>query len=264
MTGSVQLTSRQSAEFRRNGYLLVPQLFDAESIALLDKIARADRAIAAAGAMEDADGGKSKIWITHELHKNIYTAFVHCERIVQPMEQIFEGPVYHWHHKMILKEPRIGGAWEWHQDYGYWYIETCLFPRLASCLIAVDRAVKENGCLQVLKGSHKMGRLDHQRIRGQFTAEPQRVEIAGQRLGLVHCEMEPGDALFFHCNTLHRSDPNRSESARWSLICCYNAIDNIPFRGEGHPDPVPLDAWPTSRITEIGRHQWQAIQAAAD
>ena len=106
MTGSVQLTSRQSAEFRRNGYLLVPQLFDAESIALLDKIARADRAIAAAGAMEDADGGKSKIWITHELHKNIYTAFVHCERIVQPMEQIFEGPVYHWHHKIMLKSAR--------------------------------------------------------------------------------------------------------------------------------------------------------------
>ena len=29
--------------------------------------------------------------------------------------------VYHFHHKMMVKEPRVGGAWEWHQDYGYWY-----------------------------------------------------------------------------------------------------------------------------------------------
>jgi ectoine hydroxylase-related dioxygenase (phytanoyl-CoA dioxygenase family) len=82
-------------------------------------------------------------------------------RIVEPLEQILGGEVYHYHHKMMLKEPFVGGSWEWHQDYGYWYSNSCLFPYMASCLIAVDRATKENGCLQVIRGSHLMGRIDH-------------------------------------------------------------------------------------------------------
>ena len=47
-------------------------------------------------------------------------------------EQILDGEVYHYHSKMIMKEPRIGGAWTWHQDYGYWYQNGVLFPDLTS------------------------------------------------------------------------------------------------------------------------------------
>ena len=28
----------------------------------------------------------------------------------------------------MQKEPKVGGAWEWHQDYGYWYKNEFLFP----------------------------------------------------------------------------------------------------------------------------------------
>ncbi|MGH9837447.1 MAG: phytanoyl-CoA dioxygenase family protein [Blastocatellia bacterium] len=83
-----------------------------------------------------------------------------------------------------------------------------------------------NGCLQVLKGSHLMGRLEHVLTGDQAGADMERVAEASKRLELVYCEMEPGDAMFFHCNLLHRSDQNRSDKPRWSLICCYNAARN--------------------------------------
>ena len=51
---------------------------------------------------------------------------------------------------------------KWHQDYGYWY-STELYPNMASCMVAVDCAHEYNGALNVLKGSHKLGRLDHAR-----------------------------------------------------------------------------------------------------
>jgi hypothetical protein len=44
------------------------------------------------------------------------------------MERLLDGEVYHYHHKMILKEPKIGGAWEWHQDYGYCLRKSGDFP----------------------------------------------------------------------------------------------------------------------------------------
>ena len=143
--------------------------------------------------------------------------------MVDTMEDLLGGEVYHYHSKITAKEPREGGAWEWHQDYGYWYKNGCLFPDMASAMVALDNCTRANGCLQVLRGSHRLGRVDHGLLEGdQVGADLRRVEEAKKHLELVYCEMEMGDVLFFHCNTLHRSDQNRSDDRRWTLICCYN------------------------------------------
>jgi ectoine hydroxylase-related dioxygenase (phytanoyl-CoA dioxygenase family) len=161
---------------------------------------------------------------------------------------------------MILKDAKVGGAWAWHQDYGYWYDNGCLFPYLGSCMIAVDRATKENGCLQVLRGSHHMGRVNHVKIGDQTGADPERVQAAVERLELVHCELEPGSAIFFHCNLLHRSDQNKSDNPRWAFISCYNTQGNDPYKESRHPRYSPLSKWPDSMILEIGRRQWARTQ----
>jgi ectoine hydroxylase-related dioxygenase (phytanoyl-CoA dioxygenase family) len=69
---------------------------------------------------------------------------------------------------------------------------------------------------------------------------------------LVYVEMEPGDALFFDCNLLHRSDQNKSEHPRWSMICCYNAARNDPYKESHHPRYTPLKVVPDSAIREVG------------
>ena len=82
----------------------------------------------------------TKLTLWNHAGDDLYSMFSRSPRIVDRMEQLLGGEVYHYHTKMMLKEPRVGGAWEWHQDYGYWYHNGCLFPYMASCLIAVDRA----------------------------------------------------------------------------------------------------------------------------
>src|SRR5918911_3003095 len=249
-----RLTSEQIEQFNRDGYLLIEDLFDAEEMELLLGIASVDQQMAQqAYERLDSNSGRSKLWITDSLGEDIYSAFVRCRRIVDPMEQLLGGEVYHYHHKMMLKEPLLGGAWEWHQDYGYWYLNGCLFPEMDSCLIAIDRATRENGCLQVIKGSHRMGRIDHGKAGEQKGADIERVNEALKRLELVHCEMQPGTALFFHCNLLHRSDANQSPHPRWSLICCYNAAHNPCREKPNHPAYRYLEKWPDSKIKEIGR-----------
>jgi ectoine hydroxylase-related dioxygenase (phytanoyl-CoA dioxygenase family) len=109
-------------------------------------------------------------------------------------------------------------------------------------MVALDRTTRANGCLQVMRGSHLMGRIDHGLLEGQQVgADLARVEEAKKQLEIVHAEMEPGDGLFFHCNTLHRSDQNRSPDRRWTLICCYNAARNDPYREHHHPRYTKLD-----------------------
>ena len=145
---------------------------------------------ARAASRRDGAGGTIRLTVENALGDDIYAAFVRCRRIVDSMEQLLGDEVYHYHHKMIFKEPYTGGRWEWHQDYGYWYDTGCLFPELASCLIAVDRATRENGRLQVLRGSHRLGRINHGPIGDQTGADPERVNAACQRLELVHVELE--------------------------------------------------------------------------
>jgi len=120
-------------------------------------------------------------------------------------------------------------------------------------MIALDRCTQANGCLQVLRGSHLLGRIDHGLLDGeQVGADLARVAEAEKRLERVYCEMEPGDALFFHCNTLHRSDQNRSPDRRWTLICCYNAARNNPYLEHHHPNYTPLEKVPDSAIKAAG------------
>ena len=176
------------------------------------------------------------------------------------METLLLDEVYHYHHKMILKEPRVGGAWAWHQDYGYWYNNGCLFPHLASCMIALDKATRENGCLQVLRGSQHVGRIDHGKTGDQTGADLERVNAALERFELVYCELDPGSAIFFDCNLLHRSDQNKSDHPRWAFISCYNAKHNDPYKDSRHPRYSPLQRWDDSRIVGVGRLQLAALQ----
>ena len=250
----MRLSPQQLDQFHRDGYMMIDGLFDSEEMQLLINIAKNDQKLEQQAIQkQDTNAGTSKLWITDQLEDDIYSAFVRCLKIVEPLEQILDGEVYHYHHKMMLKEPFVGGSWEWHQDYGYWYSNECLFPLMASCLIAVDTATKENGCLQVIKGSHQMGRIDHGKAGDQTGADMNRVNEALKHLELVHCEMNPGTALFFHSNLLHRSDANRSPNPRWSLICCYNAARNPCKARANHPSYSYLEKWPDQKIKEIGR-----------
>lgn len=255
----------QIAQFAETGYLVVPQLLSTAETQWLKRIATADQSLAARVASRaDGEGGAVDLAVQNELPPDsIYAAIVRSERIVRPMEQLLGGEVYHYHHKMIFKQPRVGGAWAWHQDYGYWYNNGCLAPSMASCMMAVDRATRENGCLQVVPGSHNLGRIDHGPVGEQTGADPERVQAVLQRMPREYVELEPGSAVFFHCNLLHRSDQNTSDDPRWAFICCYNAARNDPYKDSKHPRYSPLDVWPHSQVRELAERHWRKLESAS-
>lgn len=181
-------------------------------------------------------------------------------RMVDANEQLLGDEVYHYHSKLSAKQPRVGGAWEWHQDYGYWYQNGCLFPDMLSVFIAVDPCTRENGCMQIIKGTHRLGRVDHAFSGEQTGADRQRVDECLKRFEHVYCEMSPGTALFFHANLLHCSAANESEHPRWGLICCYNTKHNDPAWEHHHPRYTPLVKVPDSAIKAIGAKPTAAAQ----
>ena len=270
-------TKDQMEQYERDGFVIVERLFDEEEADLLLKIASSDESLegpakdateldlsrkfsAKVLSLGDGEGGESKFWVDDNIGDDYYSAIARCRRVVNGIEDILGGEAYHWHHKMMLKSAHTGGAFMWHQDFGYWHnTGHCLFPFMASCMIAVNRTTKANGCLQVLAGSHQIGLIDHQRVDGQATADPDRVNAAVERLPLVHLELDPGSAVFFHCNLLHRSEANRSDHPRWTLICCYNAARNDPYRDSHPPRYAPLSRLEDEKVVQVGRRQWEGV-----
>lgn len=247
------LTDDQLAAFDSDGFLLLSGLFDEEEIGLLRRSAKEDKQLDDHSfGRDDGEGGTVRLSLWNHPGQGIYGAFARCHRLVSVAEQILRDEPYHYHSKMIMKDARVGGAWTWHQDYGYWYGNGVLTPNLVSAFIAVDRATRQNGCLQVIRGSHHCGRIHHQLTGDQAGADMERVGEILKRYEHLYVEMEPGDVLFFHSNLLHRSDQNASDDPRWSMICCYNARRNDPYKEAHHPRYTPLDRLDDGAIKEIG------------
>ena len=250
-------TPEQRIAYERDGFVLVRSLFDAEEIATLrDAIETDPQLQASLYNRTDASGKATRMATWNHPGDSVYGLAARSHRVVDTMEDMLGGEVYHYHSKLTAKEPLEGGAWEWHQDYGYWYHNGCLFPYMASLMVALDKTTRENGCLQVIRGSHHAGRVEHGVLPGeQVGADPRRVEEMLKTMDLVYAEMEPGDGLFFHSNVMHRSDQNRSPNRRWTVLFCYNAARNNPYLEHHHPQYTPLSKVEDDAVKAAGvRH----------
>jgi ectoine hydroxylase-related dioxygenase (phytanoyl-CoA dioxygenase family) len=90
-------------------------------------------------------------------------------------------------------------------------------------VIAIDSMTIDNGCLRVIPGSHKLGRLEHEDIVWNNMGHKKRakhseVKKAFEEFGIVNCEMKPGDMLFFNHYLLHGSSSNISPLERKVVI----------------------------------------------
>jgi len=255
------LSSGQIKNFHRDGYLLLKKIFNKEEVEKLYGAAMADDVMRKnALDLNDQTGKKTKLSLWFTPGNDVFGYMTRSERMIYSIAPLLDSPapVCHFHSKLMQKEPHVGGAWEWHQDYGYWYKNQFMFPdQLISVMVALSPASKANGCLQVIKGSHKLGRVNHGFAGEQVGADMVFVDHALKTMDLVYCELDPGDALIFHSNLLHRSEANTSDKPRWSIISCYSSQSNLAYNETSTSWKVPVDVVPDEAILK-----WKADSLA--
>jgi ectoine hydroxylase-related dioxygenase (phytanoyl-CoA dioxygenase family) len=251
------LSSQQIATYHRDGYIVMDGFFSPAEIDKMYRTALEDEAMRKnALDLNDQTGKKTKLSLWFTPGNDVFGYMTRSMRMVNAIKPLLDSdsPVCHFHSKLMQKEPRVGGAWEWHQDYGYWYKNQFMFPdQLISVMVALTPASKANGCLQVIKGSHKLGRVNHGFAGEQVGADMVMVNNALQTMPLVYCELKPGDALIFHSNLLHRSEANLSDKPRWSIISCYSSQSNLAYNETSTAWKVPVDVVPDEALLE-----WEA------
>ena len=247
------LTPQQIDLFHKDGYVIVKNFLTPAAVEKLYSTAIGDNTMENnAINVTDQTGKNSKLSLWFTPGNDVFGYLTRSESIVNGVAALLDSdaPVCHFHSKLMQKEPKVGGAWEWHQDYGYWYKNQFMFPdQLISVMVALTPANKQNGCLQVIKGSHKLGRINHGFAGEQVGADMVMVNNALQTMDLVYVEIEPGDALFFHSNILHRSEANLSDHPRWSIISCYASQSNLAYNENSTSWKTPIEMVPDNAIT---------------
>ncbi|KAL8606299.1 hypothetical protein ACOMHN_024194 [Nucella lapillus] len=256
--GSFEVTSEMKADFDTNGYIMVRNLLTEEELKKVRGVLEDSDVIKEyAYDLDDGAKMKSRMCMWNQPGNDVTGMVARSEKVAGTCEKLLGEEVYHYHTKLMMKEPFTGGRFVWHQDYGYWYDNTCLFPDMMTVFIAMDPCRQDNGCLQVLQGSNRCGRIEHKKIANQMGADLDRVDMLKSVCPLVSVEMDPGDALFFHCdalffhcNLLHTSSQNQGPHRRWAFLSAYNTTRNNPLHKHVHPFYTKLNKVPDSAIVE--------------
>ena len=120
----------------------------------------------------------------------------------------------------LVKPPRISGDKPWHQDAAYFRGSD---PNLMfGVWIALDPATRENGCMEVIPGSHLRGPAPHVPAEdiNLCTIRPDLIRLDDR----VALPMEPGDVLIFHSLVHHYTAANRSNQRRRALQFHYHQV----------------------------------------
>lgn len=133
-----------------------------------------------------------------------------CERIYGP-----ETPVALFRAMFFNKPANRGTFLPWHQDR---WTNLDRDPQI-TVWTAIDPATKENGCIQVIPGSHLHGLINPShgsgflnKAQSHYICSPDRVK---------YLELEPGEVVLMHNHVLHASDVNRSAQSRRAFSVCY-------------------------------------------
>ena len=160
------------------------------------------------------------------------------------MQYYFDGPLVDIAQQLI--GPNIKGAtsqltfkmrgntkaFGWHQDNGYGELDPY---NALTTLTALDDADEENGCLWIIPGSHKLKQIGV----GHTIEDKQQeksIDVAVDDSHAIPVPMKAGEAIIFHCWTLHRSEGNRSpDRDRRILFLRYADADAVEVYNNRQP-----------------------------
>jgi phytanoyl-CoA hydroxylase len=250
--GSVGLQSSDVGRFRDQGYVVVPAFVAAEARARMLAVARehlasevapieyeADLRYPGAPLSRDAPGGRTVRRLLQAYARDVvFRDWATSARIKACLEPLIGRNIQlsQAHHNCIMtKSPRYSSVTGWHQDIRYWAFER---PELVSVWLALGEEKRENGCLLLLPGTHRMEFSAERLDEAKFL----RADLPGNRSIIeseITAELEPGDVLFFHCRLFHAAGNNRTPATKYSVVYTYHSADNRPLpdtRSASQPD----------------------------
>lgn len=252
----MKLSDPQIAQYERDGFLVVENLFSQPEIALLRQettvLGTPQRKTPGANVYEK-NSGKIRQAYASERDSEAWNIAYRMPRVLEPVHQLLGEQVYLWHSRIIFKLARVGEQWQWHQDFTSWHMDGAArggIHDMVSIMVMLDDTTAENGPVRFVPGSYLVegaqegGVLDWH-YDFETTAYPvhttldEHIERMSRERPVVECLGEAGTVIFFAAKTVHSSTDNVSSRDRRIMYFVYNRVDNMPATMETkRPDVV--------------------------
>ncbi|MDA0275081.1 MAG: phytanoyl-CoA dioxygenase family protein [Proteobacteria bacterium] len=251
----MRLTQAQAAQFEQDGYLFFPGHFSPPEIkVLLDEVPALYAQRRPENVREKAGDVVRTNFAAH-LYSAPFARLARHPRMVEPVGQLFDEPVYMHQFKINGKQAFDGDVWQWHQDYGTWKNDDQMpGPRAMNVAIFLDEVNEFNGPLMFIPGSHKLGLLDaaHDTSTTSYplwTINNDSIRKLVGRGGIVAPKGPAGSMILFHGCLVHASTSNLSPWNRVSVYLSLCAVSNHirRFKRPGyiaHRDFTPIECLP--------------------
>ena len=227
----MQLTPQQLKDFNELGYLVLPNCFSGEEIAVLRSEAEGIFDSERQEVWREKSGAPRTAFAAHTYNKAF--AILGCHpRLIKPLEQFFGEPVYMHQFKINAKAAFDGEVWQWHQDYGTWKRDDGMpEARAMNISVFLDEVMPFNGPLMFIPKSHKRGTLEagHDKATTSYplwTLDKAMVTKLVEDGGIVAPTGKPGTVLMFHGNLAHASPPNITPYPRKIVYLTLCAVSN--------------------------------------
>jgi phytanoyl-CoA hydroxylase len=231
------LSASQIAGYRRDGFIVIPDVLSADDIDALRRVTEAfverARTVAANDDIYDledshsADEPRVRRIKTPHLHHPEYARAARHPKIVEALADLW-GTVRFDTGKLNMKSAGFGAPVEWHQDWAF-YPHTN--DDLAAVGIMLDDCDHDNGPMMVVPGSHIGTVWDHHGPDGRFCGaiDPAACDIDLNRA--EPCLGKAGSITIHHVRAVHGSATNFSGKERRFLLFQYRAADAWPLLG---------------------------------
>jgi phytanoyl-CoA hydroxylase len=229
---------------RAAGYVVVPDFLPPAELERLNVVARAQLAArtrpleleadlkypGAPPSRASAGGGTVRRLLEAFARDPAFAGCATAPRVQSWMAAYFAEPVLmsRAHHNCLMtKHPRYGSLTGWHRDIRYWSFER---EDLISVWFALGREAVDNGGLWFVPGSHTR-EFAAERFDAAKFFRAEHPDNAALIRTAVAPSLAPGDAVFFHCNTLHSAGRNTTDAVKYSLVFTYHGRSNAPLGG---------------------------------
>jgi len=258
------LSDKELEQFKREGFLLLPQFAKHALCDTIKDIAKAhlthkvppieteteyvgkskeERKRISDGHSEQFEERITVRRLRQVYHRDIvFKEWMENEAIRPILKQILgENPtitIAH-HNSIMTKMPHTSTETRWHQDFRYWSFEN---DNLVSVWLALDEESSENGVLEFIPKSHTM-----QFVPEQFDEKEYFRDDMAENDPLISTKtshpLKKGDVVLFHCKLLHRANKNRTEAPKISFVYTVKGASNHAIEGTRSTAyaEVPLD-----------------------
>ncbi len=233
---AMTLSAADLDAYRDQGYVLLPGLIDPDRLARLEerfldlasgRVAPSEGLVimrdvmVARGVVAPTDpvNGVNKV-LSFENDPLLF-GYALDDRILGPVRSLLGPALRTISTNVFNKPPEIDGRHPLHQDLRYFSLRPA--DGIVASWTALSPTTRENGCLSVIPGSHRLGLLPHDKPKWEFINSGFMGAVGAEAEARVHMEMSPGDTLLFHPLLVHGSGRNQTEACRRAISVHYAA-----------------------------------------